>query len=102
MEFKRADEIALSVGIEADSGKRLFGAASHVLRHNLKNGHTCLARQTVVQLVMRLTGVEEAAIEADIDQRIEEEELFSVRKTGSSFSSLQCITPSGISRCGCR
>ena len=80
VEFKRADEIALSVGIEADSGKRLFGAASHVLRHNLKNGHTCLARQTVVQLVMRLTGVEEAAIEADIDQRIEEEELFSVQK----------------------
>ena len=80
VEFKRADEIALSVGIEADSGKRLFGAASHVLRHNLKNGHTCLARQTVVQLVMGLTGVEEAAIEADIDQRIEEEELFSVQK----------------------
>ena len=80
VEFKRADEIALSVGIEADSGKRLFGAAAHVLRHNLKNGHTCLARQTVVQLVMRLTGVEEAAIEADIDQRIEEEELFSVQK----------------------
>ena len=80
VEFKRADEIALSVGIEADSGKRLFGAASHVLRHNLSNGHTCLARQTVVQLVMRLTGVEEAAIEADIDQRIEEEELFSVQK----------------------
>ena len=80
VEFKRADEIALSVGIEEDSGKRLFGAASHVLRHNLKNGHTCLARQTVVQLVMRLTGVEEAAIEADIDQRIEEEELFSVQK----------------------
>ena len=80
VEFKRADEIALSVGIEADSGKRLFGAAFHVLRHNLKNGHTCLARQTVVQLVMRLTGVEEAAIEADIDQRIEEEELFSVQK----------------------
>ena len=80
VEFKRADEIALSVGIEADSGKRLFGAASHVLRHNLKNGHTCLARQTVVHLVMRLTGVEEAEIEADIDQRIEEEELFSVQK----------------------
>ena len=80
VEFKRADEIALSVGIEEDSGKRLFGAASHVLRHNLRNGHTCLARQTVVQLVMRLTGVEEAAIEADIDQRIEEEELFSVQK----------------------
>ena len=79
VEFKRADEIALSVGIEADSGKWLFGAASHVLRHNLRNGHTCLARQTVVQLVMRLTGVEEAAIEADIDQRIEEEELFSVQ-----------------------
>ena len=80
VEFKRADEIALSLGLAADSGKRLFGACSHVLRHNLKNGHTCLARQTVVQLVMRLTGVEEAAIEADIDGRIEAEELFSVQK----------------------
>lgn len=80
VEFKKADEIALSLGLEEDSSKRLFGAASHVLRHNLKNGHTCLARQTVVQLVMRLTGVEEDAIEEDLDQRIKEEELFSVQR----------------------
>ncbi len=79
-EFKKADEIALSLGIPEDSGKRLFGAASHVLRHNLKNGHTCLARQTVVELVQKLTGVEREEIETDLDARIADEELFSVQK----------------------
>ena len=80
IEFKKADEIALSLGIPEDSGKRLFGAAAHVLRHNLKNGHTCLARQTVVDLVRRLTGVNEEEIQADLDARIQDEELFSVQR----------------------
>ena len=79
-DFKKADEIALSLGIPEDSGKRLFGAACHVLRHNLRNGHTCLARQTIVQLVQRLTDASIEAIESDIDQRIEEEELFSIQR----------------------
>lgn len=79
-EFKKADDIALSLGIPEDSGKRLFGAASHVLRHNLRNGHTCLARQTVVQLVSQMTGADPDAIETDIDQRLEDEELFSVQR----------------------
>ena len=79
-EFKKADEIALSLGIPEDSGKRLFGAVCHVLRHNLRNGHTCLARETIVQLVQRLTETPIEAIEADIDQRIEDEELFSVQR----------------------
>ena len=39
-----------------------------------------MARQTVVDLVRRLTGVNEEEIEADLDARIQDEELFSVQR----------------------
>ncbi len=83
-EFKKADDIALSLGMEPSCSKRLFGAVAHVLRHNLRNGHTCLARDTIVDLASRLLGeVGKDDIEADIDQRLEDEELFSIQRNRS-------------------
>ncbi|MCI8602162.1 MAG: ATP-dependent RecD-like DNA helicase [Oscillospiraceae bacterium] len=83
-EFKKADDIALSLGMEPGCSKRLFGAVAHVLRHNLRNGHTCLARDTIVDLASRLLGeVGKDDIEADIDQRLEDEELFSIQRNRS-------------------
>ncbi|MEG2597036.1 MAG: ATPase, T2SS/T4P/T4SS family, partial [Oscillospiraceae bacterium] len=79
--FKAADQMALSLGLEEKSHKRIFGAVQHVLRHNLKNGHTCLARETVVGLVGKLlSNVGTDPIEIEIDDRLELEELFSVRR----------------------
>ena len=80
-DFKRADTIALSLGMEEDCGKRLFGAVVHILRHNLRNGHTCLARAKVVELAAKLLdGISQEVIDQDITQRLEEEELFSIQR----------------------
>lgn len=78
-DFKKADDLALAVGIAPDSGKRIFGAVAHVLRHNLRNGHTCLARDKVTLLASRLLeSVSQDDVEMDVDQRLEDEELFSI------------------------
>ena len=80
-DFKRADTIALSLGMEEDCGKRLFGAVVHILRHNLRNGHTCLSRAKVVELAAKLLdGISQEVIDQDITQRLEEEELFSIQR----------------------
>lgn len=80
-DFKRADTIALSLGMEEDCGKRLFGAVVHILRHNLRNGHTCLSRAKVVELAAKLLdGIPQEVIDQDITQRLEEEELFSIQR----------------------
>ena len=81
VEFRTADQMALSLGLDEQSGKRIFGAIQHVLRHNLKNGHTCLARETVSALVSKLlVNVGTDPIEIEIDNRIQDEELFSVQR----------------------
>lgn len=81
VDFKIADRLALSIGFLENSHKRIFGAVQHILRHNLKNGHTCLARDTVVALVGKmLSNVSTDDIEIEIDNRIEDKELFSVKK----------------------
>ena len=81
VDFKTADRLALSLGFAEESQKRIFGAVQHILRHNLKNGHTCLARETVVSMVSKmLSNVGTDPIETEIDNRIEDNELFSVQK----------------------
>ena len=73
-EFAFADNIALSCGIEQNSPKRIFGAVCHILRHNQKNGHTCLPREMVVSLASRLlSAVPADDIDRDIDLRLEDE-----------------------------
>ncbi len=81
VDFKTADRLALSLGFAEESQKRIFGAVQHILRHNLKNGHTCLARETVVAMVSKmLSNVGTDPIETEIDNRIEDNELYSVQK----------------------
>ncbi len=81
VEFKIADRMALALGFEEKSSKRIFGAIQHILRHNLKNGHTCLARDTIISLAVKmLNNVGNDDIEIEIDNRIEDSELFSVQK----------------------
>ncbi len=81
VDFKTADRLALSLGFAEESQKRIFGAVQHILRHNLKNGHTCLARETVVSMVSKmLSNVGTDPIENEIDNRIEDDELYSVQK----------------------
>ncbi len=80
VEFEKADRMALSLGLPPDSPQRVFGGVSHMLRHNLRNGHTCLSREVVAARSAQLLQLPRERVEAEIDARLEEEELFSIRR----------------------
>ena len=54
--FDRADEIAESLNIPPDNPHRIHAGLFFVLRHNLMNGHTCLPRKKLCDVVAGLLG----------------------------------------------
>ncbi len=85
VEFQAADRMAASMGMERTSPERIFAAVTHVLRHNLHNGHTCLVRDKVVLLTRKLTGLGEDSVEIEIDNRLDAEELCVLRRKDKDF-----------------
>ena len=49
-DFSVADRMADALGMDRQSPERIFAAITHVLRYNLRNGHTCLVREKVSEL----------------------------------------------------
>ncbi len=80
VEFEKADRMALSLEIPPDSPQRVFGGITYMLRHNLHNGHTCLSRDVVAAKCAQLLQLSKDRVEAEIDTRIGEEELFSIQR----------------------
>ncbi|WP_295750006.1 ATP-dependent RecD-like DNA helicase [uncultured Oscillibacter sp.] len=74
VEFSVADEIALSMGFEADSGQRLEAAVSFELGHNENNGHVFLPRNKLIAATAQLLecGADrpELALDALIDRGV--------------------------------
>ncbi len=53
--FNRADQIAMSMGLEADSQERIVHGAVYVLRSEAsRSGHTCLPHEELIRCVMDL------------------------------------------------
>jgi len=72
VDFSTADEIAMSMGFEADSSQRLQAAVTFELSHNENNGHVFLPREKLIAATAQLLqcGPEqpEAALDALIDR----------------------------------
>ena len=47
--FERADDIAFSLNLNYDNTYRICAAIVYILRHNMKNGHTCLPKDKLIQ-----------------------------------------------------
>jgi len=56
--FEKADGIAAGFGIPADAPARLRAGISHVLTHNLANGHTCLPMDKLLKTAASLLEVD--------------------------------------------
>ncbi|MCD8002373.1 MAG: ATP-dependent RecD-like DNA helicase [Clostridia bacterium] len=70
--FAKADEIALSLGLPADSSERLEGAAIYLLSHNASvHGHVFLPRETLASGVAELLSLDEETADAAISGMIE-------------------------------
>ncbi len=75
MRFERADEIASSFPIEIKSILRQRAGILHILRHNLRNGHTCLPRGKLFIPAEELLGMEREETNEVIDDLIADKEL---------------------------
>ena len=60
--FERADRICMGMDRPPDDPRRIEAGVLHVLRHNLRNGHTCLPQDKLIAAAMLLLGVGEAPV----------------------------------------
>ncbi|MCI9332872.1 MAG: ATP-dependent RecD-like DNA helicase [Oscillibacter sp.] len=68
--FSVADEIAMSMGFEPDSGLRLQAAVSFELSHNETNGHVFLPREKLIAATAQLLQCGEEQPETALDELI--------------------------------
>jgi len=69
--FSVADEIAMSMGFQPDSGQRLQAAVSFELSHNENNGHVFLPRGKLISATAQLLQCEEEGPERALDALID-------------------------------
>ena len=63
VDFSQADALAISVGVEGESPRRLEAGILFELSHNLNNGHTFLPRRKLLPATAQLLNVEQDALE---------------------------------------
>ena len=71
VEFSITDEIAMSMGIAADSMERLQAAVTFELSHNENNGHVFLPRNKLVAATCQLLDSESSLVEQALDDLID-------------------------------
>ena len=75
LRFERADEIAMSFPTKIKGVFRHRAGIVHILRHNLRNGHTCLPRAKIMAPATELLGLETDEVRTVIDELIEDKEI---------------------------
>ena len=68
VEFSTADQIAMSMGMAADSGCRVQAAVTFELSHNENNGHVFLPREKLVAATAQLLSCEPELAEEALDE----------------------------------
>lgn len=68
--FDRADRICMGMARPTDDPQRVEAGLLHVLRHNLRNGHTCLPQDKLVAAGARMLGVPEVLVEETLGEMI--------------------------------
>ncbi|MCD8026251.1 MAG: ATP-dependent RecD-like DNA helicase [Clostridiales bacterium] len=66
--FESADIIAKRENLETDSSVRMRAGLAYVLRHNERNGHTCLPKQKLVATASEFLNVTSDKINACLDE----------------------------------
>lgn len=68
--FERADAICAELPDAVPQIYRIVAGVEYVLRHNLRNGHTCLPREKLVQTSAALLQLQEREIDEAIDRML--------------------------------
>ncbi len=86
--FDRAEKIASELEFAPQPKHRMRAGISHIIRHNLVNGHTCLPRMKVILLCCELLGITENEAENAVEEMIQNKLLIPFVMKEKEFLSL--------------
>ncbi len=86
--FDRAEKIASELEFAPEPKHRMRAGISHIIRHNLVNGHTCLPRKKVVLLCCELLGITENEAENAMEEMLQNKLLMPFVMKEKEFLSL--------------
>lgn len=78
--FEITDRIADSLELPKDSYNRILAGVTHILMHNMNNGHTCSPRKRLIPMAEKLLELEPQLISDMIDEMIHQRDLVEVKK----------------------
>ncbi len=68
--FERADRLCMSMNRPPDDPHRVEAGVLHVLRHNLRNGHTCLPQDKLISAAAILLAVGENVVSQVVEEMV--------------------------------
>lgn len=86
--FDRAEQIADAMDVKPSPEFRVQAGVMHVIKHNLRNGHTCLPRQKLIQPSCALLDASPDEIEKAIDSLLDEHKLEKFEMNEKEFMAL--------------
>ena len=78
IDFSRVDTIAASMERPQDDNGRIRAGIIYVLKHNVKNGHTCLPADKLCAVAVSLLGVEPDLVSGNLEELCNEQSLISL------------------------
>ncbi len=88
LSFEKVERMAYDMGISPDSETRLAAGIEHIIRQNLMNGHTCLPKNKLVGVAVKLLESSNERIESIIDRMAESLSLMTRYTDGTVFVAL--------------
>ncbi|MBE6747307.1 MAG: hypothetical protein E7558_07640 [Ruminococcaceae bacterium] len=85
MSFDRADSIAANMSGDCYGTYRIKAGIVHIVRHNLRNGHTCIPRDKIIEPAVSLLESDDDTIESIIDELLEDKQLVCESIDGREF-----------------
>ena len=83
--FERCEDLADENGISVQSSVRAEALVTHIVEFNIKNGHTCLPRPSVVKTAISYLDCSEDDAEIAIDTAIDDHKLVNDEIDGKEF-----------------
>lgn len=86
VDFETADQIALEkAGLAPECYKRLSAGVKHILRHNSRQGHTCLPRQFLEDTATQYLQIDRGLTQETIAEMERDNDLVDYRSGGKSW-----------------
>ena len=84
--FERADQMAMSLGLDPQSGERLMSGVKYLLTSNAaRNGHVCLPREKLTEAAAQLLRTDGGSVSAAIDAQLDARGLVAHRFGGTEY-----------------